>query len=90
MVDYSYFSPPRRSFRKYYMILIWAFSTFFLSSLAVSVSIMSTLALPPRTFYKRPLPDSCIALSSKEGKKIFASALANNGLRSFFALIEQL
>ena len=43
-----------------------------------------------RTFYKRTLPDTCIGLSSKEGKKIFASALATNGLKSFFPLIEQL
>lgn len=42
-----------------------------------------------RTFYRRPLPDSCISLSSEEGQARFASALARKGLKSFFPLIEQ-
>jgi glutathione gamma-glutamylcysteinyltransferase len=42
-----------------------------------------------RSFYKRELPDSCIAFQSRKGKKIFASALMNNGLKSFYALIQQ-
>lgn len=41
------------------------------------------------SFYKRNLPDSCTAFSSKSGKKVFASALANNGLKSFYSLIQQ-
>jgi len=48
---------------------------------------------PSRTtttsFYRRPLPATCIALSSRQGRKHFASALQNAGLRSFFSLIEQ-
>jgi hypothetical protein len=44
----------------------------------------------PRSFYKRTLPESCVALSSKRGKEVFASSLANAGLKSFFPLIEQL
>ena len=42
------------------------------------------------SFYQRKLPESCVAFASKAGKKIFASALANSGLKSFFPLIQQL
>ena len=45
--------------------------------------------LPSKTFYKRVLPSSCTAFSSKRGKNIFASALHHGGLKSFFALMEQ-
>lgn len=41
------------------------------------------------SFYRRQLPDTCIALSSKKGKELFSSSLLNNGLKSFFLLIEQ-
>ena len=41
------------------------------------------------SFYRRPLPtDTCIALSSKVGKKIFQSALMDQGIKSFFQLLE--
>lgn len=67
------------------------------SSLAIMMSTSSSSSTSsrsppnsPKSFYKRPLPDSCIALSSKKGKQIFASALANHGLKSFFPLMEQL
>lgn len=42
-----------------------------------------------RTFYQRPLPTSCTAFSSEQGKLFFRSALENNGLKSFYSLIEQ-
>lgn len=44
---------------------------------------------PRSTFYRRILPDSCVALSSQEGQTRFASAMATKGLKSFFRLIEQ-
>ena len=43
-----------------------------------------------KSFYKRPLPETCIALSSRKGRQIFASSLSQNGLSSFFPLIQQL
>jgi glutathione gamma-glutamylcysteinyltransferase len=42
-----------------------------------------------RSFYRRPLPESCVALKSKEGRKLFESALRSKGLKVFFALIDQ-
>ena len=44
---------------------------------------------PKRTFYRRPIPDTCVALSSPEGRKIFTSAHNSGGLKSFFPLMEQ-
>mmetsp|Transcript_17505 Transcript_17505/g.35988 ORF Transcript_17505/g.35988 Transcript_17505/m.35988 type:complete len:471 (+) Transcript_17505:492-1904(+) len=44
---------------------------------------------PARSFYQRKLPDTCVAFASREGKKIFRSALENDGLKSFYNLIEQ-
>lgn len=44
---------------------------------------------PKPSFYQRKLPDTCVAFASSEGKKIFKSALVNNGLKSFYNLIEQ-
>jgi glutathione gamma-glutamylcysteinyltransferase len=41
------------------------------------------------TFYRRPLPDQCIAFSSKEGKSIFRNALSAGYMEGFFHLIEQ-
>lgn len=35
-------------------------------------------------FYRRPLPSSCIAFASEEGKKIFAEALATGHMNCFF------
>ena len=42
-----------------------------------------------KTFFRRELPDTCIAFSSPKGRSLFASALAKGGLRSFFSLMEQ-
>ena len=41
------------------------------------------------TFHKRPLPETLISLSSKNGKEIFQEALAGGGMDSYFALAEQ-
>jgi len=42
------------------------------------------------SFYQRKLPsETCVAFASREGKKLFKSALENNGLKSFYNLIEQ-
>ncbi|KAG7363051.1 phytochelatin synthase [Nitzschia inconspicua] len=44
----------------------------------------------PMSFYKRKLPvETCVAFASKQGKRIFRSALENNGLKSFYNVIEQ-
>jgi glutathione gamma-glutamylcysteinyltransferase len=40
-------------------------------------------------FYRRPLPTSCIAFSSTEGRQIFREALALGGMEGYFALAEQ-
>ena len=45
--------------------------------------------IPRETFYRRPLPTSCTALSSKEGRTHFESSLSLRGLKSFFPLMEQ-
>jgi glutathione gamma-glutamylcysteinyltransferase len=44
---------------------------------------------PAPSFYRRPLPSTCVALSSRAGRHLFQSALAGRGLKSFFRLIEQ-
>jgi glutathione gamma-glutamylcysteinyltransferase len=41
------------------------------------------------TFHKRPLPESLVSLSSKNGKDLFREALAGGGMESFFSLAEQ-
>lgn len=41
------------------------------------------------SFYRRPLPSTCVALSSRAGRRLFQSALDGRGLKSFFRLIEQ-
>lgn len=40
-------------------------------------------------FYRRPLPTSCIAFSSTEGRQIFREALDLGGMEGYFALAEQ-
>jgi glutathione gamma-glutamylcysteinyltransferase len=42
-----------------------------------------------RTFYQRPLPDSCIAFTTPQGRALFASAMQHQGLKSFYHLIQQ-
>jgi len=43
----------------------------------------------PRSFYKRPLPENCVAFSSAEGRTLFREALAQGTMEGFFSLIEQ-
>jgi hypothetical protein len=47
--------------------------------------------LNPRsqTFYRRPLPTTCIALSSAEGRSRFENAMKSGGCESYFHLSEQ-
>lgn len=40
------------------------------------------------TFYRRPLPSTCIAFSSPEGRALFSAALHEGGLKSYFSLAE--
>ncbi|GAA6034677.1 hypothetical protein JCM8097_001112 [Rhodosporidiobolus ruineniae] len=42
--------------------------------------------LPTRTFYRRPLPPSCIAFASTRGKDLFAKALAEGNMEGYFLL----
>lgn len=49
-------------------------------------SRMSPTLAAPTSFYKRPLPDSCIPFNSPEGRDIFAHALAEQHLDSYFLL----
>ncbi|BGP11398.1 hypothetical protein JCM10049v2_007303 [Rhodotorula toruloides] len=42
------------------------------------------------SFYKRPLPETCIAFNSPEGKRLFAKALAEGNMESFFLLAPQM
>jgi glutathione gamma-glutamylcysteinyltransferase len=56
---------------------------------AATLKSTSTSTSTRQSFYRRPLPDSCTAFSSKNGRLIFSSALASKGLKSFFPLMEQ-
>lgn len=49
---------------------------------------MMSLQQQQRTFYRRSLPDGCVALSSKAGRKLFDSASTHKGLKAFFSLLE--
>jgi hypothetical protein len=40
------------------------------------------------SFYRKPLPAHCIPFASKHGRKLFADALKEHGLKSYFALAE--
>src|SRR5882757_6747560 len=42
-----------------------------------------------QTLYRRPLPPDAIAFSSSDGRKVFAEALATEGLDGYFPLAEQ-
>ena len=48
-----------------------------------------TRNIPKNTFYRRSLPDTCVAFSSKLGRKYFESAMRHRGLKSYFHLMEQ-
>ena len=42
-----------------------------------------------KTFYKRQLPETCIAFASPEGKTLFAEALSDGTMSGFFTLMQQ-
>jgi glutathione gamma-glutamylcysteinyltransferase len=42
-----------------------------------------------KTHYKRPLPNTAIAVASQEGRRLFAEALAADGMAGYFPLAEQ-
>jgi glutathione gamma-glutamylcysteinyltransferase len=42
-----------------------------------------------QTHYKRPLPNTAIAFASQEGRRLFAEALATDGMAGYFPLAEQ-
>ena len=46
-------------------------------------------AVMEQTLYRRPLPANAIAFSSREGRQLFAEALAAGGLDGYFPLAEQ-
>ncbi len=50
---------------------------------------METMADQTQGFYRRPLPTSCIAFSSTEGRQLFREALELGGMEGYFALAEQ-
>lgn len=50
---------------------------------------METMADQTKGFYRRPLPSSCIAFSSTEGRQLFREALELGGMEGYFALAEQ-
>jgi len=50
---------------------------------------MASIPQVPHSFYKRPLPDGCVAFSSTEGRTLFREALAQGTMEGFFPLIEQ-
>ena len=41
------------------------------------------------TFYRRQLPDLCVAFSSRQGRSHLESSMRHRGLKSFFVLTEQ-
>lgn len=47
------------------------------------------MADPTEGFYRRPLPTSCIAFSSTEGRQLFREAIELGGMEGYFALAEQ-
>jgi hypothetical protein len=51
-------------------------------------STISTTS-PMKTFHRRKLPDSLIALSSPKGRQLFKEALETNTMESYFPLSEQ-
>ena len=56
---------------------------------STTASATSTTTVPKNTFYRRSLPDTCVAFSSPQGRTYFGSAMRHGGLKSYFHLIEQ-
>ena len=61
----------------------------FLLKAKTTMQESSSQATPRPSFYRRPLPDSCVAFSSRQGRQQLANAMNTGGLLSFFALLEQ-
>ena len=59
------------------------------STAASTTASTNSSTAATRSFYRRPLPELCTSLSSPEGQALFTSALTNQGLKSFFPLVEQ-
>lgn len=51
---------------------------------------LTSKSLPPRQFYRRPLPASCIAFATIEGRRIFKEALDAGFMEAYFDLAPQL
>ncbi|KAH9284132.1 Glutathione gamma-glutamylcysteinyltransferase 3 [Echinococcus granulosus] len=63
------------------------------SSTSDNPSHKASLVAPPqepRQFYRRPLPASCIAFGTAEGRQLFKEALEMGFLECFFDLVPQL
>jgi Phytochelatin synthase len=59
-------------------------------TMTTTTTTTTTTALQsPPSFYRRPLPASCTAFSSKRGRLYLSQAMQQNGLKSFFHLMEQ-
>lgn len=48
-----------------------------------------TRSFPAQSFYKRQLPDTCIAFDSPRGKQLFRKALDEHHMESYFSLSMQ-
>ena len=44
---------------------------------------------PKKTFYRRPLPEACIAFSSEKGKTLFKEAISTPYMETYYPLAEQ-
>ena len=51
-----------------------------------SAATQAAQATKPPSFYKRPLPPTCIAFDSPEGKKLFGQAMVEGNLEGYFSL----
>ncbi|CAH1789290.1 unnamed protein product [Owenia fusiformis] len=60
-----------------------------MASLQQSKGTTAVLNLPKMQYYRKPLPDSCIAFSSPQGKKLFSEALLTGHMECYFKLAEQ-
>jgi glutathione gamma-glutamylcysteinyltransferase len=75
---------------RYLAYLYILFSSSHIHGLFMTSKPESGANMSPPSFYQRELPaDTCVAFSSRQGKRIFASAMQHGGLKCFFALIQQ-
>lgn len=49
----------------------------------------SSAALPPKSVFRRALPDALVAFSSRRGRQMFAEAVAKGHMEPYFPLAEQ-